>query len=187
MPDTLVDSIDLTVFGGPTQLDVSVDFGQQGIRGSKIWTGSGDPSAGSLSGQSIQINDLYINTDTSDTYYGWTYQYIEEVGSPTWVRVLAPVRSEYSTIASTTFTTGSTTINVPVSNLTTSSSPSLSKFIVRYSINNATPIASSFTYSLTGTYPNQNLAIVINAVTYSSSTWSNLTGAKDVHLFITYK
>lgn len=186
MPDSLVDSIDLTVFGGPTAIDLSLDFGQQGLRGSKIWSGNGDPVV-YLVGQELQINDIYINTNPSDTYYGWIYQYVEEVGSPVWTRILAPTKSDYSAIATTTFTAGATTVNVPVSSLTTNSSPSISRFIVRYSVENSTPVSSSFTYSLTGSYPNQNISIVINAITYSGGTWSNLTGSKNVHLYITYK
>ena len=186
MANSVIDNVDLTVFGGPQTINLSLDYGQQGIRGSKTWAGNGDPSI-SLSGQSIQINDTYLNIDPADTYYGWTYQYVEEVGSPVWTRILAPIKSDYSAIATTTFTAGATTINVPVSSLTTNSSPSISRFIVRYNVENTTPVSSSFTYSLTGSYPNQNIAIVINAVTYSGGTWSNLTGSKNVHLYVTYK
>ena len=62
MADILLDTVDLTVFGGPTTVDVSVDFGAEGVRGSKIWSGPGAPEV-YLVGQSIQINDLYINTN----------------------------------------------------------------------------------------------------------------------------
>lgn len=185
MPD-IIDTIDLTVFGGPTTLDVSVDFGQQGVRGNKIWAGNGDPSI-YLAGQEIQLNDLYINTNTAETYYGWLYQYVLEVGSPVWTPILALNPSQYSAIATTTFTAGSATINIPVSNLTTSSTVTASKFIIRYNISNANQIATGFTYSITGTYPSQNISIVIKAASWNGTTWSNLTGSQDVHLFISYK
>ena len=56
-----VDVIDLNIYGGPTEIDVSVDLGQTGDRGSYIWVGSGDPSL-SLTGLPYQVKDLYINT-----------------------------------------------------------------------------------------------------------------------------
>lgn len=181
-----IDIIDLNIFGGPTEIDVSVDLGQTGNRGSFIWVGSGDPSL-SLTGQPYQVKDLYINTNTSDAYYSWLYQYTEEVGSLNWVPVLLLNPSQWSAIVPTTFTTGSTTINVPVKNLTAKNGVALSNFIIRYNIKNANPVSSGFTYSLTGTYPNQNISIVINAVSYNGSVWSQLTSAQDVHLFISYK
>jgi hypothetical protein len=183
---TLISDVELTVFGGPDVVDLSLDFGEQGKRGSKIWSGNGSPET-QLVGQELELNDIYLNTNPSDTYYGWTYQYVLDGVNPVWQRILNPIKPDFSTIATTTFTAGSTTINVPVSSLTTNSSPSISRFIVRYSIVNSNPVASGFTYSLTGSYPNQNIAIVINAVSYSGGTWSNLTGSQNVHLYVTYK
>lgn len=183
---TLISDVELTVFGGPTDIDLSLDFGATGQRGSKIWSGNGSPET-QLVGQEIELNDLYINTNPSDTYFAWTYQYVLSGVTPIWDRILAPVKPDFSTIATTTFTAGSTTINVPVSNLTTNTSPSISRFIVRYSIVNSNPISSGFTYSLTGSYPNQNIAIVINAASWNGTTWSYLTGSQNVHLYITYK
>jgi hypothetical protein len=180
-----IDNIDLTIFGGPTELDVSVDFGEQGPRGSRTWTGSGNPVT-ALVGQDIELYDWYLNTNTSDPYYSWLYQYVLEVGSPVWVPVLRLNPSQYSVISSTTFTAGSATVAIPVSNLTTVNGVNASNFIIRYNIVNANQIASGFTYSITGTYPNQNISIVIKAASWNGTTWSNLTGAQDVHFFISY-
>lgn len=180
-----IDNIDLTVYGGPAEIDLSVDFGTQGVRGSRSWVGSGDPAT-VLAGQDVALYDLYVNTNTSQTYYSWLYQYIETPGNPTWVPVLKLNPAQYSTIATTTFTTGSTTISIPVINLTAVNGVSINDFIIRYKIKNTNPVSDAFTASITGTYPNQNLAIVVNGVSYNGSTWSQLTGSQDVHLFISY-
>jgi hypothetical protein len=180
--DILLDTVDLTVFGGPTTVDVSVDFGADGVRGSKIWSGPGSPDV-YLVGQSIQINDLYINTNTNDTGYGWLYQYLLQVGNPTWTKILQLNPSQYSTIATTSFSSGSTTIDVPLTALTAVGSPLLSNFVIRMSVHNANPVAVAFVPSIVGT----NLQLVVTAAQYSSGSWSNLTGSKDVHLFISYK
>lgn len=180
-----IDNIDLTVYGGPAAIDLSVDFGTQGVRGSRTWAGNGDPAI-TLAGQDIALYDWYVNTNTTSTYYSWLYQYLTETGNPVWTPVLKLNPSQWSTIYSATFTTGATTIAVPVSNLTSVNGVILSNFVIRYKINNSTPVADAFTVTLTGTYPNQNLSIVINGVSYNGSTWSQLTGTKDVHLFISY-
>jgi hypothetical protein len=110
-----------------------------------------------------------------------------EVGNPVWTPILKLDPSQYSNISTTTFTAGAATISIPVSELTTNSGTTVDDFIIRYNIKNANPVSSGFTYSVTGTDPNKNIVIAINGISYSGGTWSNLTGAQDVHLFISYK
>jgi hypothetical protein len=181
-----IDNIDLTVYGGVENVELSVDFGSQGDRGSNIFAGNGDPTV-FLAGQDIQLNDLYINTNTANSYYGWLYQYLLEVGNPVWTPILKLDPSQYSNISTTTFTSGAATISIPVSELTTNSGTTVDDFIIRYNIKNANPVSSGFTYSVTGTDPNKNIVIAISGISYSGGTWSNLAGAQDVHLFISYK
>jgi hypothetical protein len=181
MADIVLQTVDLDVFGGPTSLDVSVDFGETGERGNRIYSGVGDPNT-FLVGQEVKLYDLYINTNSVDEYYGWLYQYIEQVGNPAWVRILQLNPSQYSSIVSTTFTAGTGTVTIPIADITGDTGVSVSDFIVRYNIANSIPVSSGFTSSIVGT----NLVITINAVSYSTGTWSDLTGSKDVHIFISY-
>ncbi len=181
MADVVLSTVDLDVFGGPTSLDVSVDFGQTGTRGSRVWAGAGDPDV-FLAAQDIKLYDLYINTNTEDDFYSWLYQYVLEVGNPAWIPLLKLDPSQYSTIASTTFTAGSATINIPISSITGDAGTVVADYIVRYNISNSNPVATAFTYSIVGT----DLRIVINAAEFASAAWSNLAGSKNVHLFISY-
>lgn len=182
MADVVLSTVNLDVFGGPTSVDVSVDFGQTGQRGSRIWVGAGDPAA-ILASQQLQLFDLFINTNTIDPFYGWLYQYVLEIGSPTWVRVLRLNPSQYSTQVATTFTTGSGTIVVPISLLTSDSSPTADKFTIRYNIEHTSAIATAFTY----TVDENNITITVRGASWNGTTWSNLNGVTlDVHLFISY-
>lgn len=193
MADIVLSTVDLDVFGGPTTLDVSVDFGAQGERGSLVYSGSGDPAI-FLSGQEVKLNDLYINTDPGQNFYGWLYQYLEEVGNPQWVKILQLNPSQYSIVEAVDFSAGSTIgtaiIDIPISNITADTLVSISDFIIRYSIEGSNPIASSFTPTLyTDTAPDpdvQYLRITIEGIEYSSGSWTDLTGIHDVHLFISY-
>lgn len=185
MAEVLLDNVDLSVFGGPTTLDVSVDVGSEGVRGSKIWSGPGDPDIYTTE-SNLLINDLYINTATTGSFPGWLYQYILAPGGAEWTPILLLNPSQFSAIAQPTFSSGSATINIAVNSLTTANVTDITKFIVRTSFENTNPIASSFSYSITGTYPNQNIAIVMNAASWNGTTWSSLTGAQKVHLFISY-
>jgi hypothetical protein len=182
MADVVLSTVNLDVFGGPTSLDVSVDFGQTGVRGTRTWVGAGDPSS-ILANQPVQLYDLFINTNTIDPFYGWLYQYILEVGSPAWVRVLRLNPSQYSAQIATAFTTGTGTIVVPISLLTSDAGTTAAKYTIRYSIEDTSPVATAFTY----TVDSNNINITVKAASWNGTTWSNLNGvSKDVHLFISY-
>ena len=176
MADVVLSTVDLDVFGGPTSLDVSVDFGAAGQRGSRFWAGANGPTV-DLAGQDVELYDVYLNTNT-----GVFSQYILQVGSPTWVALLDIDVPQYSVISSASFTTGSATITIPIASLTTDTGTTASDFVIRYNISNANPVATSFTSSIVST----DIQIVISGIEYSGGSWSNLSGSKDVHLFISY-
>jgi hypothetical protein len=89
MVDVLLSSDDLSVFGGPASIDLNVDIGAQGIRGSYIFTGNGKPTDDGVDlPPSLQPYDLYINLKPSDTEYLFLYQYGSVNGVISWSRVL---------------------------------------------------------------------------------------------------
>jgi hypothetical protein len=113
------------------------------------------------------------------------YQYIAQPGGNSWVSVLKLNPTLYSKIFSPTFTSGSASITIPIADIITQTGSALeaTNFNVQYSIENANPIASSITIpALVG--DGDNLVIELDAVQYASSTWSNLSGSKKVHIFI---
>lgn len=189
MPEVVLNIDDITIFAPPDNIEVQVDVGAQGERGSRFFVGSGDPSTitvdGKIDGQTILPLDLFINTTPSGES-GYVYQYISAPAEPsgyTWELVYDINPTIYSKINATTFTSGDGTITIPLSDIVPGSVTGLDvdNFNVKYSIENQYPIASSMELSATSS----DLSITIHAIKYSSSTWSNLTGTTDVHLQIT--
>jgi hypothetical protein len=180
MADIVLSTVDLDVFGGPSTLDVSVDFGQTGERGSRIWGGPGDPNT-FLVGQDVKLYDLYLNYSNSIMY-----QYLIQVGNPEWTEILSFTIPQYSVIADEDFsagsTTGTVTVNIPVSAITLDSGVAASDFVIRYNIQGDNPISTNFTSAIVGS----DLAITIEAIEYVTGSWSSLSGAHDIHLFISY-
>jgi hypothetical protein len=89
MVDILLSSEQLSVFGGPASIDLNVDIGAQGIRGSYIFTGNGKPTDPDVQfSQEIKAYDLYINLKPSDIEYLFLYQYGSVNGVLQWSRVL---------------------------------------------------------------------------------------------------
>jgi hypothetical protein len=127
---------------------------------------------------------MYINTAPGENY-GYMYQYISQAGANTWVQVLKISPAIYSSVETIPFTSGAGSITIPISNIVTVSGSPLtaSNFNVQFQIEGANPIASSMEIpALVGA--GTNLVINFDAIQYSSGSWSNLTGNKIVHLFI---
>jgi len=188
MVDVLLNTEDVVVLGPPDSVDVLVDIGPQGTRGSKIIVGSGEPNAqtssGVLLGTTLILNDIYIQTDPGADY-GYMYQYVSQPGGNTWVEVLSISPAIYSAIQTLSFSSGSASTTIPISNIVTVTGSPLtaSNFNVQFQIEGANPIAASMEIpALAGA--GTNLVINFDAVQYSGGSWSALTGSKTVHLFI---
>lgn len=188
MVDVLLNTEDVVVLGPPDLVDVLVDIGPQGTRGSKIIVGSGEPNAqtssGVLLGTTLILNDIYIQTDPGADY-GYMYQYVSQPGGNTWVEVLSINPAIYSAIQTLSFSSGSASTTIPISNIVTVTGSPLtaSNFNVQFQIEGANPIAASMEIpALAGA--GTNLVINFDAVQYSGGSWSALTGSKTVHLFI---
>lgn len=184
MVDILLSTEDITVLGPPEFIDVSVDIGPTGTRGSQIFIGSGDPNdpATVISSETPIFNDLYINA-APGANYGFLYQYINDPAGDVWESKLKINPVIYSSIVTTTFTNGSASIVIPVTNIVTSTTLQLTadKFAVQYSIAGDNPIASSMAIP---SLSSGNLTINLKAVESDSGTWGNLSGSYSVHLFI---
>ena len=80
MVDVLLNTDDVVVIGPPASIDLLVDIGPQGVRGSKFIVGSGEPNtltaSGILFGNTLILNDMYINIAPGENYW-YMYQYIK--------------------------------------------------------------------------------------------------------------
>ena len=188
MTDVILSNDDITVLGPPETVELLVDIGPTGERGSKFFVGNGNPNSltsnQTIFSQEIYLYDMYINV-APGADYGYMYQYVSEPGGNTWSQVLKISPTLYSKRHTVVFASGEAAISVPIANIVTVSGSPLtaSNFNVQYSIENTAPIASSIEIpALAGS--GTNLVINLNAAKYASSTWSNLTGEVKVHLFI---
>lgn len=183
MPDVLLANDDITVLGPPEIVELLVDIGPQGTRGSQIFVGIGDPNSINI-GQTIKLNDLYINTSPGENY-GYLYQYVSEPGNNLWIKVLKINPTLYSKKYSVSFNSGIGNITIPISNIVTVSGTPLTadNFAIQYSIANVNPTSSSITVpALVGS--GTNLVINFSAVESASGIWQDLDGEVTIHLFI---
>lgn len=191
MADVPVVVDQVTVIGGPSKVDVQLDFGPAGMRGSYIYAVNGNPNSVTI-GQTPNINDWCININKEDTEYSYMYQYVAiPNGSPDkqWKPVLKVNPAIYSANYTTVFTNGEAQINVNISNiakLTTTQNLTSASFNIQYQVLGSNPVASSMTVqNLIASGTDVALPIILKGVEYSAGEWSDLDGSKTVHLLIT--
>jgi len=187
MVNVVLQTVDLDVFGGPTSLNVSTDFGKAGDRGTRVWVGNGDPAL-TLTTQDVKLYDLYINTNSGPDFYSWLYQYIPSIGSPVWEKLLRLNPSQYSSISLVSFDDGEATLDIPVAVITRDTALTASQFIIRHNFENASgfPVASSFTYEIRLILGVRYLTITFKAAAFDGTDWNNLEGSHKVHTFVSY-
>ena len=183
MPDVLLSNDDVTVLGPPNTVEVLVDIGPTGTRGSQVFVGVGDPNVFEI-GQTPLLNDLYINASPGADY-GYMYQYVSEPGGDTWIQILEISPTLYSQLHTTTYVDGVAQVVIPISNIVTVTGSPLAStnFVVQYSIAHSNPTASSVVVpALVGA--GTNLVLDFSAVEYTGSVWQNLDEEVTTHLFI---
>jgi hypothetical protein len=190
MPDVVLLNEDVTVLAPPNTVEVLVDIGPAGTRGSQVFVGVGDPNVINI-GQSPILNDLYINASPGQDY-GYMYQYVSEPGGNTWIEILKINPTIYSENHLTTYASGEAQVIIPISNIVniTGTPLTAANFSVQYSISHDNPIASSMSIpALAGA--EDDLVINFKAVEHRSDIdsgpygdWALLTGEVTTHIFI---
>jgi hypothetical protein len=82
--NVVVSNDDLTVLGPPASIDLQVDIGPEGPRGSYIYSGFGDPNliSGPFINNPQEVGDLYYRTSNNIIY-----QYSSVPGGDQWVEI----------------------------------------------------------------------------------------------------
>jgi hypothetical protein len=188
---TLSVSDDITVLGPPKIVEVQVDVGPTGNRGNKVFIGSGSPngftSNGVIFGQTLILNDLYINNFSGSSEYSYLYQYTSQPGGNTWIPVLKVNPTLYSGMHLTTYTNGTARIEIPLIDILDTTGVNLvaDNFSIQYSLGHENPIASSISLISIGGSNSDQLLIDFVGSELSGGTWSNLDGILTTHIFIT--
>jgi hypothetical protein len=182
MPSVLLSNDDVTVLGPPDVVELLVDIGPKGTRGSQIFVGLGNPNLISI-GQTPLLNDIYLNISAGEEY-SYIYQYVSEPGGNTWIPVLKMNPVLYSKINNLSFTGGNATLTIAIADIVNVTGTALTadNFNVQYNIMSANPIASSL--QIPTLVDPDYLVINFHALKYSGSTWSSLSGAVKINLFI---
>lgn len=184
--DVLLNTDDITVLGPPSQVDVSVGIGEKGTRGSQFFAGSGNPNTPGVlpAEEEILIGDVFINNSTASEF-SWLYVYTAAptLGGATWSPVLRLQPSMYTRHIDATFDgSGIATMTIPLEDIVSDVIISdVERYVVQITPIFSDPVSISINSK---SIVSDNLNIVIEAIKYSSSAWSALTGVVELGVTI---
>lgn len=184
------DSVD--VVGGISTVKINTTVGETGDRGSNIYVGSGNPNKAEtlIPGGTPKVFDMFINMAPDDADYTYLYQYLNQDGEFTWVRLLRLIPNTFLNNLSSTFVDGEVDIYIPIADVIPLAAYGVyqaENFNIQYSILGENgPIASSVKINEIS-FPNNvaSLSITITGVEYSGSAWTALDGVYPVHVVVT--
>jgi hypothetical protein len=197
MVDVLLSSESIDVLGGSPRVDVNLNFGRIGERGSNIFVGSGNPNLPTAVIPQIPKNfDMYINLAPDDDEYLFLYQYLNQSGTFLWVRLLRLVPNTFlqnfgDDPGETNFVNGEMIYNLPIVTvipLATVGVYQASNFNIQHSIIYNQPVASSIVVGEIAPIGNELiLPVRVKAATLNPTTgvWSALNGPAVVHFLTT--
>lgn len=186
--ELLLNTPEIAVIGPPNTVEIQLDFGPTGQRGSKIFSGFDDPNTTSPS-SNVLANDIYIRESQGQTE-GYIYQYLSDgIGGYQWEKIgnlkpaiyteisnIAPVGGlyPYSVSLATAFSNYSVS-SITADNVSVQVTPELSTASV--------PLLVTI-YSKSINSLSNEIEIDFNVLEYSGSSWATSTNT-DINFHIT--
>lgn len=187
--DVLLNNDDLIVLGGPQELNVELDYGPEGERGSLIFVGDGGPSELTI-GQTPKAFDLYINMLRSDpnNEYLTIYSYIPGLTGLQWQAITKLIPNTYSANTSIDFNSVNY-VHIPVTAIVDPSyvgNTDASNFSVNvtFATSAGLPIVSSIKTEIVLLNSIENLKITFYAKEFDGTDWVDISGPRTANLHI---
>lgn len=201
MVDVILASDNVTVLGGPSKLDVDLNIGAPGTRGSLFFIGTQNPNTlNNLQDfpTTPLIFDVFINANASSENYLQAYQYVRQDGENTWITTFKLSQDVYSVNKVLDFVNGEVTVDINLSQLGLTTIPfeselnSFAYFNVQATLNNtdledlssnslpiafSTRVDDSYFDNSGSSDPSEFplfLPITFNAVEFNGSAWAEV-------------
>jgi hypothetical protein len=183
--DVLLDTSDIVVLGPPSQIDILLDRGSQGERGSRFFVGTGNPNnVGVLpGGETFLLGDVFVNSSTG-AEFGWLYIYVQTPSGNVWTPAIRLQPGIYNRNIDATFnSSGIATVTVPLGEISADSSIiDVNRYVIQITpVFYANPIALTIN---TKSVLSENLQFIVEAIEYVSGSWQPLEGLVELGVTI---
>jgi len=120
MVNVILSSDNVTVLGGPSELEVDLNIGAAGTRGSLFFVGTVNPNTLNVKQDfpnTPLVFDIFINVNAASSDYLQAYQYVNQEGANTWVPTFSINQNIYSINEVLEFSNGEATALVNIADL----------------------------------------------------------------------
>lgn len=125
--EVLLDNDEISVIGPPATVELQLDIGSRGVRGSQVYSGFDDPNTTSPD-TDILPNDIFIRASQGQTE-GYIYQYLSDgAGGFQWEKIGSLKPSIYSDIASLSASAGNLSASAGIYSYQVSISEAFSEY-----------------------------------------------------------
>lgn len=200
MVDIVLDSEELTVLGGPSEINVELNVGATGKRGVFIFADFPLPTSPLATfSEPPVLFDLYLVLDPGSDFYLTMFQYLLQDGVLTWVEVIQLTFNTYNTSRTVTFVNGVGEVqidafelgfgkNIPLPAIENSknyvsiqATPNATDPIsLSVEVNDLVSITSEETISGLVTY----IPVTLHAVEYVGGTWQPINGNRVISMSV---
>lgn len=118
--NSTLSSDNITILGGPSKLEVDLNLGASGTRGSLFFVDTKNPNNLNPNQDFATVPvifDIFINVNTASEDYLQAYQYVNQDGINTWIPIFQMTQSVYSVNEVVEFEDGQASLNINVSGL----------------------------------------------------------------------
>jgi hypothetical protein len=171
--NVILEDEDFVVLGPPEQIDVSINVGERGPRGSRFFVGDGDPNFPGVipAGENPQLGDVFVNS-SSAAQYGWLYVFLRTPSGNQWLPSLRLQPAIYGKDSLVIFSSGTAIVSIPLANILPDVIiTDVNRYVITLSPQHSNPIAFAITSK---DVIGSNLVFTVKAVEYASSSWSDL-------------
>jgi hypothetical protein len=184
--EVLLDTPEIAVIGPPATIELQLDIGSRGVRGSQIYSGFDDPNDDPPDAELLP-NDLFIRASQGQTE-GYIYQYLSDgVGGFQWEKIGSLKPSVYSDIVSLSASAGNLSASAGIYSYQVSIAEAFSEYTATSILANNLNIHISAEFAdapvvtsiKSKTVNNETNFINVDfySIYYDSGSWSNLSDA----------
>lgn len=190
--EVLLDTPEISVIGPPATVELQLDIGSRGVRGSQIFSGFDDPNT-TPPDANVLANDIFIRASQGQTE-GYLYQYLSDgAGGFQWEKIGSLKPSIYSDIASLSASAGNLSASAGIYSYQVSISEAFSEYTAtaieaeNLNINISTEFSDAPVVTSIKSRSVNNITNFINIDFYSMyynsacAQWTNLTNPSAKH------
>ena len=174
--DVLVETDDIVVLGPPAQVDISLDIGEKGERGSRFFVGYGDPNFPDVipSGETPILGDVFVNASVASRY-AWLYVYLRTPSGNSWIPALRLQPPIYAGNNLIVFNDGVGVVSVPLANILADNIiTDIEKYTVNITATKENPVAISV---ISKEILGSNFVVTLTAAEFNAGAWNTLSGS----------